>query len=318
MSLRVGVVGATGYVGAELVRWILGHPRLTLAAATSRDHAGTPLSEAVPALSGFTDVRLTAPDPAALCRLDVVMLATPHGVSGTLIDTLAAAPLIVDLSADHRHAPGWVYGQPEWNAAALAGATRIAAPGCFATALILSAAPLIAAGAVDGPLSIVAATGSTGSGAAPKAAAHHPTRFASMSAYKVLRHQHVPEVRGMLEQLGPTPALNFVPWSAPVDRGIFATTLLTPRAGADVASILADAYAAAPLVRLRRDSPALRCVRGSALADLSVEQPDETAAAVLCAIDNLGRGAAGQAIAALNLALGFPVDEGLRFIPPTP
>ncbi len=115
MSLRVGVVGATGYVGAELVRWILGHPRLTLAAATSRDHAGTPLSEAVPALSGFTDVRLTEPDPAALCRLDVVMLATPHGVSGTLIDTLAAAPLIVDLSADHRHAPGWVYGQPEWR-----------------------------------------------------------------------------------------------------------------------------------------------------------------------------------------------------------
>ncbi|MFT5683923.1 MAG: N-acetyl-gamma-glutamyl-phosphate reductase, partial [Myxococcota bacterium] len=250
-------------------------------------------------------------------QLDVVMLATPHGVSRGLVGALSTAPVILDLSADHRHAPGWVYGQPEWNGAALPGATRIAAPGCFATALILSTAPLIAAGAVDGPLNIVAATGSTGSGASPKSAAHHPTRFASMKAYKVLQHQHIPEVRGMLEKLGTTPDLRFVPWSAPVDRGIFATTLLTPRDGADVAAIFASAYDDAPLVRLRSKSPELRCVRGSALADLSVTQRDG-AAAVLCAIDNLGRGAAGQAIAALNLALGFPVDEGLRFIPPTP
>ncbi|MDG1479537.1 MAG: N-acetyl-gamma-glutamyl-phosphate reductase [Myxococcota bacterium] len=317
MSLRVGVVGATGYVGAELARWILGHPHLTLSAATSRDHAGAPLAQAVPALEGFTDVRLSAPDSAALCALDVVMLATPHGVSRTLVGDLATAPIIVDLSRDHRHAPGWVYGQPEWNGAALPGATRIAAPGCFATALILSTAPLIASGAAAGPLSIVAATGSTGSGATPKSAAHHPTRFVNLRAYKVLQHQHIPEVRGMLEQLGQTPDLRFVPWSAPVDRGIFATTLLTPRSGADIAAIFADAYETAPLVRLREESPALRCVRGSVLADIAVEQRDG-AAAVLCAIDNLGRGAAGQAIAALNLALGLPADEGLRFIPLTP
>ena len=317
MSLRVGVVGATGYVGAELIRWILRHPHLTLSAATSRDHAGQPLAEAVPALLGFTELALTAPDPAALCDLDVVMLATPHGVSSRLVASLAAAPRIVDLSRDHRHVPGWVYGQPEWNAAALPGATRIAAPGCFATALILSTAPLVAAGLVDGPLNIVAATGSTGSGATPKAAAHHPTRFASMKAYKVLRHQHVPEVEGMLGLLGTVPPIRFVPWSAPVDRGIFATTLLTPRDGASVGAIVADAYAQAPLIRLRPDSPTLRCVRGSALADLSVEQHGD-GAAVLCAIDNLGRGAAGQAIAALNLSLGLPIDAGLRFLPPTP
>lgn len=314
--MRVGVVGAAGYVGSELVRWLLHHPALTLAMVTSHAHAGAPLASVVPALQGFTELHLVAPDPQALSHLDVVMLATPHGIAADLAP-LIDAPIIVDLSRDHRHVPGWVYGQPEWNRAALPGATRIAAPGCFATALVLSLAPLIAAGAVEGPLNVVAATGSTGAGACPGSAAHHPTRAVSLRAYKVLQHQHVPEVRGMLEQLGAVPPLRLVPWSAPVDRGIFATALVTPRDGADIAAIFADAYAASPLVRLRRESPMLRCVRGSALADLSVEQRGG-AAAVLCAIDNLGKGAAAQAIQALNLALRLPADTALRFIPLTP
>ena len=121
----------------------------------------------------------------------------------------------------------------------------------------------------------------------------------------------------MLGQLGTVPPIRFVPWSAPVDRGIFATTLFTPADGVDIGAVFADAYADAPLVRIRSESPTLRCVRGSALADVSFEQSDD-GAAVLCAIDNLGRGAAGQAIAALNLSLGLPVDSGLRFLPPTP
>ena len=315
--MNVGIVGATGYVGSELVRWVLGHPALTLAAVTSQSRAGERLADVCPNLAGFCSLTLTAFDPAALSRLDVVLVATPHGTARPLIEQLSSDPIIVDLSADHRHAPGWVYGLPEWAAEALPGARRIAAPGCFATALSLSLAPLVAAGVIDGPVSVVAATGSTGSGAVPKGATHHPERFVNLKAYKVLRHQHVPEVTATLAGLGAAPALRFVPWSAPVDRGIFATALLSLTETVSAAAIFADAYAAAPLVRLRQGSPELRAVRGSPLADIAIHQ-DGTTVAVLCAIDNLGRGAAAQAIAALNLALGLPVTAGLTFIPPTP
>lgn len=317
MTLRVGVVGARGYAGSEMCRWILAHPELSLHTVVSRSLAGRPLTDVVPSLLGATDVCFETFDARALSALDLVVLATPHGAAQALAEQLSDAPIVLDLSRDHRHAPGWVFGQPEYNHEALRGATRIAAPGCFATALMLSMAPFVAAGVVDGPIRTVAATGSTGSGATASAGTHHPERFVNMKAYKVLVHQHVPEVLTFLGTLGDTPTVQFVPWSAPVDRGIFATSFIPLTAGVDAADLVQRAYSDRRFIRLRNGTPELRHVRGTAFCDVSVHQDSDTAV-VLAAIDNLGRGAAAQAVQALNLALGFPEDAGIGVFAATP
>jgi N-acetyl-gamma-glutamyl-phosphate reductase len=314
--IRAGVVGATGYVGSELVRWLLGHPELRVVAAASTSQAGAPLAEAVPGLAGLTDLVLEPVDPARLAALDVVFLATPHGAARALAEALSGAPRIVDCSADHRHAPGWVYGLPELGAP-LAGARRIAAPGCFATAVALATGPLVAAGGVRGPLCVSGLTGSTGSGATPGAGTHHPERFATIRPYKVLTHQHVPEIRAALAALGVAPALHFVPHSAPLDRGILATAFV-PFDGDPVAAF-SRFYADRPLIRLRSspEKVEVRLVRGTAFADVAVAAGEGLAVSVV-AIDNLGKGAAAQAVQAANLALGLPEALGLRQAPATP
>ncbi|MEQ1565826.1 MAG: N-acetyl-gamma-glutamyl-phosphate reductase [Myxococcota bacterium] len=307
--MKVGVVGATGYAGSELCRWVLEHPSLELAVAVSQRHAGAPLARALPGLAGCTELTCSAWDPEALGRCDVVCFAVPHGEAAPLVRELGdAGPVILDLSADHRHAPGWTYGLAEWAAADIARSRRIAVPGCFATAIELSVAPFV--GAITGPVCVAAATGSTGSGVTPSAGTHHPERFANFKAYKVLEHQHVPEIRAALAALGQDVSLAFVPSSAPLDRGIFATCFVPVAAGVDPAERLADAYRGAPLVRIRSGSPEVRHVRGTAFADLSA-QAAPGLAVVLCAIDNLGKGAATQAVQCLNLVSDLPVHTGL-------
>ncbi len=316
--MRVGVVGATGYAGAELVRLLLGHPSAELAVVASRGAAGRRLDAVHPGLLGCTELVFQAPAPSALAELDAVFLAVPHGTATALAGALdqADAPLVIDLSADHRHAPGWVYGQVEWHGPQLIGATRIAVPGCFATCIELALAPFVASGRLHGPARVVAATGSTGSGATATGATHHPERFVNMLAYKVLRHQHAPEVTRFLRGLGAFDALHFVPLSAPVDRGILATCFLQLDGGDPqdtdlLTDFLAAQYAEDPAVHVRAGSPELRHVRGTARCHLSVHA-DGAEVVVLSAIDNLGKGAAGQALQCLNLACGLPVDTGLR------
>ncbi|TNE90189.1 MAG: N-acetyl-gamma-glutamyl-phosphate reductase [Deltaproteobacteria bacterium] len=302
--MNIGVVGATGFVGAEVVRRVLAHRQLTLTAVTSQSTAGKRLADVHPALEGLTDLVLEPFDGAKLSKLDAVVLATPHGAAAPLVAELAGSPLIVDCSRDHRHAEGWTYGMVEYASEALATSSRIAVPGCFATAMALAGAPLVAAGVIEGPARVVAATGSTGSGVKPSAGTHHPTRFANLKAYKVLSHQHVPEVVAFWNTLGDAPKLDFVPISAPIDRGILATLLVTVKPGTHAESIVADFAAKHPHIRLRTGSPELRFVRGTSFCDLSVSQ-DEDTVAVLSAIDNLGKGAAGQALQCLDLALGL-------------
>lgn len=316
--MKVGVVGATGYAGAELVRLLLGHPQAELAAVVSRGAAGRRLDAVHPGLIGCSDLVFEAPDPETLATLDAVFLAVPHGTATELAADLdrAGAPLILDLSADHRHVAGWVYGQVEWHRSQLPGATRIAVPGCFATAIELAIAPFVASGRLHGPARVVAATGSTGAGATAKAATHHPERFVNLKAYKVLSHQHGPEVTAFLGGLGRFDALHFVPLSAPVDRGILATCFLQLDGGAsqdtaELTAFLADAYAEHAAVSVRTGTPELRHVRGTARCHLAVHA-DGAEVVVLSAIDNLGKGAAGQAVQCLNLACGLPVDAGLR------
>lgn len=317
--IRAGVVGATGYVGAELVRWIGLHPRFSLEAVTSRSAVGQRIDEVLPGLTGLCELPLQAFDAEALAALDVVFLATPHGAATPLAESLDAAevPVIVDCSRDHRHVEGWVYGQPEWAGEALAGATRIAAPGCFATAIALALAPFVSAGVSGACVQVTAATGSTGSGASPSAATHHPLRFSNLKAYKVLTHQHVPEIQAFLGGLGASPHIAFVPLSAPIDRGILATCFVSVSADLDAHAILADAYAHHPGVRVRTTSPELRWVRGTGFCDLSVHQQGDTAV-VISAIDNLGRGAAAQALQAACVALQLDPGVTLNLPPQLP
>jgi N-acetyl-gamma-glutamyl-phosphate reductase len=214
---------------------------------------GRPLADVVPALAGLTDLRCEDVDVGRLEKLDAVFLATTHGAARELAAVLERAPLLLDLSMDHRLEADWAYGLVEWNAERIALSRRIAVPGCFATAILLALAPFVAAGAVGGPVSVAAATGSTGTGAAPQPAAHHPERFANLRTYKILDHQHLAEMRSCLGRLGGSPQIHFVPISAPVDRGILAAAFV-PSDG-DGASIVERAYARAPLVRIRRESP---------------------------------------------------------------
>lgn len=318
--IQVGVVGASGYAGSEAIRLLLGHPKVELAMAVGRSRVGEALGELLPGLAGLTDLVIEAFDADNLAKLDLVILALPHGVSSTLVPELEAAGVarIVDLARDYRHAEGWVYGQPEWLGDVLIGATRVAAPGCFATAIELAVAPLVAAGVVAGPISVAAATGSTGSGVQASRATHHPSRFANFKAYKVLKHQHVPEVLALLNAIkpktAPPQALQLVPMSAPVDRGIFATCFVPLTGEVNIGRLYADAYDDQPLVRLRDESPELRYVRGTGFCDLAIHRDGETAV-ILCAIDNLGRGAAAQGLQAMNKMFGFKETSGLLAAP---
>ncbi len=314
--MRVGVVGATGYAGAELIRLLVRHPRVELARVVSNSQSGTRLDELHPALLGCTDLVAEGFDPHALAELDAVLIGVPHGKAAPLCDALdeAGAKRIFDLSRDHRHADGWVYGLAEWAHTELAGASRVAVPGCFATAISMASAPFVKKGLVAGPIRVVAATGSTGLGTTPSKSGHHPERFTNLKAYKVLTHQHCPEVETFLRGVGEFDGLKFVPLSAPVDRGILASVMIPLTDDLDDAQtqdILQDAYGHHPLVRIRKQSPELRHVRGTGFCDIAGFS-SEREVVVISAIDNLGKGASAQAVQCLNHAFDWPVETGLE------
>ncbi len=315
--MRVGVVGVSGYAGSELCRWVIEHPALELALAVGRSAAGQRLDAVHPGLAGLTDLEVRPWSGGALRGCDVVCLAVPHGQARSLAEEVPAGVRIADLSADHRHAEGWLYGLVDWTEADFTTAERVAVPGCFATAITLAIAPFAAARAIRGAVMVSACTGSTGSGATPGRGTHHPERAVNLRAYKMLTHQHVPEVEATLAAVGQPTELVFVPLSAPVDRGILATAFVPVGDDVDPSELVTTAYANAPLVRLRAESPQLRHVRGTAFADLWVGR-QHGHAVVISAIDNLGKGAATQAVQCLNRMAGLPGDTGLRRSPALP
>jgi N-acetyl-gamma-glutamyl-phosphate reductase len=348
-TIPVGLVGVTGYTGMELARLLAVHPSLRLVRATSRAEAGKTLATLYPFLQGFPvgDVAVTAPDAAdlaAACRL--VFLAVPHGAAMDYAAELLAAGLsVVDLSADfrladaevyaswyglaHRHPtllPDAVYGLPELYADAIKKTKLTANPGCYPTSVILGLAPALAAGLIETD-GIVADSKSGASGAGRKAAV--PTLFCevhdSFRAYNLGKHRHTPEIEQELAKLaGADITVSFNPHLLPIDRGILSTIYTRLAREATVEEIHAlyeKHYADAPWVRALPPGrlPETRFVRGTMFCDLGlVVDPRTGRLIVVSAIDNLCRGASGQAVACANLMSGLPVDAGLGLAPMMP
>ncbi len=332
LMVNVGVVGASGFTGAELLRLCAGHPELQVVVAGADTQAGQAVSSLYPSLApAYPDLELTKVGPADLRQADVVFLALPHGESQRLIPELAdAGPVLVDLSADfrlkdadlyprwygHEHAaPQWLgqfrYGLPELFRADLLGARLVAAPGCYPTAAGLALTPLVRAGIIE-PTGVIvdAASGVSGAGRKLDATTHFNTVDEDFTAYGLLTHRHTPEI----EQVTGAQVL-FTPHLAPMNRGILATCYARPQATVTTAAVLGvlrDAYAGEPFVVVSERSPSTKATFGSNSAHLTARVDERTGwVMALCAIDNLVKGASGQALQCLNIVLGFPETTGL-------
>ncbi|MDR2934938.1 MAG: N-acetyl-gamma-glutamyl-phosphate reductase [Candidatus Adiutrix sp.] len=344
--MKVGLIGATGYTGVELLRLLAQHPRRPeVSVVTSRQEAGLALTEVFPGLAGlanYDSLVFEAPEQAA-GRAEVFFLAAPHGAASALAPgLLAAGARVIDLSADFRlkdpavfaewyqphPAPGLlseaVYGLPEIWGAAIGRSRLVANPGCYPTTAILGLAPLVKAGlmAENQPVIVDSASGVTGAGRGALLGTSFCEVADGFKAYKVVGHRHTPEMEQELSALGGRPlTVAFTPHLAPMNRGIMSTiyarlALAVP--GEELRSIYLDFYKDAPFVRVRPPGFESRTaeVRGTNFCDLSLyPDPRSGLVKIVSAIDNLCRGASGQALANFNLLNGWAETEGLSLAP---
>lgn len=336
--MRVAVAGAGGYAGGELLRLLIGHPEVTELVAVSRSQAGRPLADVHPALGGITDARFTgdAPGDAARGR-DVLFLSLEHGESSRIMDSVFEADpgLVVDLAADFRvqdprlherfyggHAAPelvhrFVYGLADIEPERLRGARAIAAPGCFATAAQLALRPVAGIAPAARP-TLFAVTGSSGAGARPKETTHHPMRAHNLFAYGVGGHRHEAELLEQWRRWTGRQAAHtrLLAHSGPFVRGIHLTLhahLETPLAPGAAAHACTELFAGRPFVRVNEAPPQLTHVVGTNNALIHASQTDDgTEIQVMVVVDNLIKGAGGQAVQAMNIALGFDETAGLR------
>lgn len=331
--IKVGIVGGTGYTGVELLRLLVGHPGAEVSVVTSRSEAGRAVAERFPNLRGRLDLVFTDPARAALTGCDVVFFATPHGTAMSMAGGLLEAGVrVVDLSADFRLADAaqweqWyhqphtapelleqaVYGLPELNRAQLAGARLVANPGCYPTAVVLGLLPLVEAGAValDG-LVADAKSGVSGAGRQAQIGLLMAEVSENFRAYAVTGHRHLPEIRQCLAAAAGAPVpVTFVPHLVPMIRGIHATLYGRLRdRGIDLQGLFEQRYRHEPFVDVlpAGSHPETRSVRGANACRLAVHRPgDGDTVVVLSVIDNLVKGAAGQAVQNMNLL--FKLDE---------
>lgn len=335
--VRVGIVGGTGYTGAELLRLLVRHPEASLAVITSRGEAGQAVSDVFPHLRGQLDLSFSAPDPGALAECDLVFFATPNGTAMRQVPALLARDVrVIDLAADFRlrDAALWarwygmehacpelldeaVYGLPELYRDAIRGARLVANPGCYPTAVTLGLLPLLEKGAVDpGWLIADAKSGVSGAGRKAEVGLLMAEVGESFKAYAVQGHRHAPEIMQTLGAAsGVDVALTFVPHLLPMSRGIEATLYARLRDPAlDVEALFARRYANEPFVDVMPagSHPETRSVRGSNLCRIApARQGDSGVVVVQSVIDNLVKGAAGQALQNMNLMLGLDERLGL-------
>ncbi|MFE9838827.1 N-acetyl-gamma-glutamyl-phosphate reductase [Streptomyces sp. NPDC005551] len=338
MAVRAAVAGASGYAGGELLRLLLVHPEIEIGALTGNSNAGQRLGTLQPHLLPLADRVLEETTPDVLDGHDVVFLALPHGQSAAVAERLGPDVLVVDMGADFRlrdaadwerfygspHAGTWPYGLPELPGAraALEGSKRVAVPGCYPTAVSLALFPAYVAGLAETEAVIVAASGTSGAGKAPKAHLLGSEVMGSMSPYGVGGgHRHTPEmIQNLSAAAGAPVSVSFTPTLAPMPRGILATCSAKALPGVTAESVRAayeKAFADEPFVHLLPEGqwPATASVHGSNAVQIQVAYDAAVhRIIVISAIDNLTKGTAGGAVQSMNLALGFPEDAGLSTI----
>jgi len=330
----VGIIGASGFTGAELLRICAQHPELEVVFATGDSQAGTAVADLYPSLApAYGSMAYRRWDPAMAADAEVVFLGLPHGHSQEIVgDLIGTARLVVDLGADFRLRTAadyeewygephrrpdlldrFVYGLPELHREALRGADCIATPGCYPTSATLPMAPLVRAGLVSPDHVIVdAASGVSGAGRPPKPTTTFCAVDEDVTAYGLLRHRHTPE---MEMNIGAT--VLFTPHLVPMNRGILATCYARPTSPDlrtdDVLACLEEAYRDEPFVVVSERSPSTKATLGTNAAHLTARVDERTGTVLaLCALDNLGKGAAGAAVQCANLALGLPEPTGLQ------
>ncbi|MFH1139376.1 MAG: N-acetyl-gamma-glutamyl-phosphate reductase [Pseudomonadota bacterium] len=342
--IKAAVIGASGYAGLECLRLLAGHPEVEVAAATSRDLAGERITDVFPALAGrpggLDDLVFQTPDPAALAgRADVFLTAVPHRSAMEMVPRLLeSGAKVVDLSADFRFFDpdvysGWyeahqapdllreaVYGLPELHREKIKTARLVGNPGCYPTSVILAAAPLVSAGLVDSRGIIAdSKSGVSGAGRGLSLTTHFCEINDGFTAYKVVGHRHTPEIEQELGLLAGQPVIvSFTPHLAPFSRGILSTVYLTLKektTPGDIHRAVVDFFRDEKFVRVRKpgDAPHTLDVRGTNFCDLGVFVDDRAGRVkMVSVIDNLTRGAAGQAVCNMNLMFGLPEETGLH------
>lgn len=341
-KLRVAIFGGSGYGGSELLRILLFHPEVEIVFVTANEQAGKAVSEVHRNLLGLTDLkfRLAPEDPAELADLDCIFLALPHGQAMDVVPSLPESVKVIDLSGDFRlrdqetfeqhygraHTAmqsqnEFVYGLTETNRKAVRRARLIANPGCFATSTLLGLAPLVANDLISGRVIVDAKTGSSGSGAKAAANTHHPQRMNSFYAYKPFTHQHLPEIEQELASVGDwNSELIFMTHSLPVSRGIFASIYVEAKdalSKEQLRATFAEFYRDSFFVRLVKGSPDINWVKTTNFCDLGFATRGRQLV-VFSAIDNLVKGAAGQAVQNMNLMFGLEEKTGLMLVGTNP
>lgn len=341
-KLDICILGASGYTGAELIRLLHGHPRANISHLTASRHAGRALGEVFPHLAEITDPDLSSSDPSLIPEdTDMVFAALPHGASAELIEEIYGRNIkIIDLGADFRLREGtyrdWygdhpcahllenaVYGIPELHSDRISETKLVANPGCYPTSSILPLAPLLENAMVETEGIIIdSKSGASGAGRNPSLDLHFCELSEGMKAYKVGEHRHAPEIeQGLSDFLGSKVEVVFTPHLIPINRGILSTIYVNLSSGYETGELL-DAlgqfYGNSPFVRILPEGtfPNTSCVRGSNFCDIGARaNPGKKTAIIVCAIDNLVKGASGQAIQNMNIMFDLPESLGLDCVP---
>ena len=337
-KIKIAIFGGSGYGGSELLRILLFHPHVEIVFVTANEHAGKAVGEVHKNLFGLTDLTFekSPEDLSKLADVDLAFFALPHGQALNLIPQLPENVKVIDLSSDFRiddkdifkqfykleHTADelqkkFVYGLTETNREQIKSAKYIANPGCFATATLLALAPMVESGLLNEKIIVDAKTGSSGSGAKAAANTHHPQRMNSFYAYKPFEHQHVPEIRQHLKSVGEFEnEFVFMTHSLPVSRGIFASCYLETVleiTNEDLRQIFCNFYKDSFFIRIVENSPDINWVKTTNFCDIAVHTSVNKQVAVFSAIDNLVKGASGQAVQNMNLMFGLDEKTGLIF-----
>lgn len=322
--INIGIVGAAGYTGGELLRILINHPQANICWAHSKSQGGKPVYHTHTDLLGDTDLLFSGEEMSKLLgipALNVIFLCSGHNESKKFLteNTIPASVKIIDLSTDFRdQTHGFVYGLPELQREQIKTATKVANPGCFATSIELALLPLAAAGLIQDAIHVSAVTGSTGAGQALSSTTHFTWRNNNMSIYKAFTHQHLTEIKMSLETLQANfnQEVNFIPYRGDFARGIMANVYTKFNRTLDEAiSLYQDYYASHPFTHVSRVAVDLKQVVNTNKCFVQLQKQDDKLL-ITSVIDNLTKGASGQAVQNMNLLFALPEDTGLRLKAP--